>query len=62
MVEDEAPVRAMGSRVLRDRGYNVLEAQDGTEALRVAREHPGEIHLILTDVIMPGMSGNTKAE
>jgi len=58
VVEDEAPVRALESRVLRDRGYNVLEAQDGMEALGIAREYPGEIHLILTDVIMPGMSGN----
>ncbi len=52
-------MRALENRVLRDRGYNVLEAQDGMEALRIARGHPGEIHLILTDVIMPGMSGNT---
>jgi two-component system, cell cycle sensor histidine kinase and response regulator CckA len=58
VVEDEPSVRALAVRVLRDRGYNVLEAPDGSEALNIAREFKGEIHLILTDVIMPGISGN----
>jgi PAS domain S-box-containing protein len=59
VAEDEASVRALACRILRDRGYNVLEASDGIEALRTAQEYAGEIHLILTDVIMPGISGST---
>jgi two-component system, cell cycle sensor histidine kinase and response regulator CckA len=58
VVEDEPSVRALACRVLRDRGYNVLEAADGPEALNIAREYKDVIHLILTDVIMPGISGN----
>lgn len=57
LVEDEAAVRALASRILRDRGYNVLEATDGAEALRVSQEYASEIHLVLTDVVMPGMGG-----
>ena len=57
VVEDEIGVRALACRILRERGYNVIEAADGKEALRLAREHDGEIHLVITDVIMPGMSG-----
>jgi two-component system, cell cycle sensor histidine kinase and response regulator CckA len=57
VVEDEALVRSLACRILNDRGYYVLEASNGNEALRVAQEHVGEIHLILTDVVMPGMSG-----
>ena len=57
VVEDEAAVRILAGRILRDRGYKVLEAAKGMEALRVARDYKEEIHLILTDVIMPGMSG-----
>jgi CheY-like chemotaxis protein len=59
VVEDETPVRALACRILRDRGYNVLEAADGMEALRIAQEYAGEIHLILADVVMPGISGST---
>jgi len=57
LVEDEAAVRALTGRILRDRGYNVLEATDGMEALRVSQEYASEIHLVLTDVVMPGMGG-----
>lgn len=55
LVEDELSVRSLAARVLREQGYTVLEAKDGVEALQVAQEHAGEIHLLLTDVIMPHM-------
>jgi two-component system cell cycle sensor histidine kinase/response regulator CckA len=57
IAEDESSVRALAARVLREQGYTVLEAPDGMEALRVARERSGEIDLVLTDVVMPRISG-----
>jgi two-component system cell cycle sensor histidine kinase/response regulator CckA len=57
VVEDESSVRALAARILRERGYTVLESSNGKEALRVAQEFDGEIHLVLTDVVMPEMSG-----
>jgi len=57
VVEDESSVRTLASRILRDKRYKVLEASNGKEALEIARTYKGEIHLVLTDVIMPGMSG-----
>jgi CheY-like chemotaxis protein len=62
LVEDEAGVRNLAKQVLERRGYTVLTAPDGDEARRVCREHPGPIHLLLTDVIMPGLSGPQSAE
>ncbi|MGH7206311.1 MAG: PAS domain S-box protein [Nitrospiraceae bacterium] len=62
LVEDEGMIRTMVGTVLRLHGYLVLEARDGPDALRVAREHAGPIHLLLTDVVMPGMSGREVAE
>jgi nitrogen-specific signal transduction histidine kinase/CheY-like chemotaxis protein len=57
VVEDEVSVRTLAGRILRDRGYKVLEASEGMDALRIARKHEGNIHLILTDVVMPGIGG-----
>jgi two-component system, cell cycle sensor histidine kinase and response regulator CckA len=62
VVEDEEAVRALVVRTLRSCGYTVLEAADGDEALRVSRaQAPGTIHLLLTDVVMPGMGGRDAA-
>ncbi|AGL17753.1 PAS domain-containing sensor histidine kinase [Actinoplanes sp. N902-109] len=61
LVEDEAPLRDATTRILRRAGYQVLVADGGDTALRLAREHDGPIHLLLTDVIMPGMLGNQVA-
>jgi signal transduction histidine kinase len=57
VVEDADAVRALITRVLRETGYTVLEAESGDRALAVVADHAGPIHLLLTDVIMPGMSG-----
>jgi CheY-like chemotaxis protein len=57
LVEDEPTVRRIARRALFDRGYRVIEAEDGVTALEVARTHRGLIDLLLTDVVMPRMSG-----
>jgi len=57
VVEDENAVRLVAVGILRKAGYDVLEASDGEEALRVASNHEGPIHLVLTDVLMPGIHG-----
>ncbi len=57
MVEDEPQVRALTSRVLTQLGYDVLAAEDGTEALALAASHHGPIALLLTDMVMPRMGG-----
>jgi CheY-like chemotaxis protein len=62
LVDDDADVRELARRVLQWQGYTVLEAHDGPEALRLAADYAGPIHLLLTDVVMPGMSGTTLAE
>jgi PAS domain S-box-containing protein len=63
LVEDEDSVRALARRALERRGYTVIEAGDGTEALDLCQEHKETIHLLLTDVVMPGgVDGRTLAE
>jgi two-component system cell cycle sensor histidine kinase/response regulator CckA len=62
LVEDEVTVRDFLSSVLRDIGYTVLEVGNGNEALAAARAHHGPIHVALTDVMMPGMSGPELAQ
>jgi two-component system cell cycle sensor histidine kinase/response regulator CckA len=57
LVEDEEPVRAFVGKVLRDRGYSVVEAKDGEHALSIAAESDLDIDLILTDVVMPKANG-----
>jgi CheY-like chemotaxis protein len=57
LVEDEASVRELAREALEMSGYTVLEAHNGGEALLVAEQYRGPIHAILTDVIMPEMSG-----
>jgi two-component system cell cycle sensor histidine kinase/response regulator CckA len=63
LVEDDPLIRNLATRVLRQQGYNVLEAPDGAEAMASAREHGKEgIHLLLADVVMPKMGGRELAE
>jgi PAS domain S-box-containing protein len=57
LVEDEEIVREPTRRMLVRHGYTVLTAANAEEALRIARQHVGQIHLLLTDVVMPGRSG-----
>jgi PAS domain S-box-containing protein len=63
LVEDEPSVRHLTCRILESQGYNVLRANNGQDALHVAREHKGSpIRLVVTDVIMPLMGGKVMAE
>ncbi len=62
VVEDQASVRRLVSRALQACGYHVLEAASGEEALRLAESAEGDCRLVVTDVVMPGMSGKTLAE
>ena len=56
-VEDEDAVRGVAAKLLRARGYEVIEAGSGEEALELCQEHAGEIDLMISDVVMPGMQG-----
>ena len=62
LVEDAEALRKLAHMFLRDNGYDVLTAADGSEAMRVAQQSSAPIHLLLTDVVMPGMNGRALAE
>lgn len=57
LVEDEAAVRQVAARSLRERGYTVLEAEDAVDALHIAGTYKHPIHLLISDLILPGMNG-----
>lgn len=62
LVEDQANLRIFMEGVLKRYGYKTLSVPDGREAVQLAERHPGPIHLLLTDVVMPGMNGRELAE
>jgi two-component system, cell cycle sensor histidine kinase and response regulator CckA len=61
LVEDEEALRGLTRSLLEDSGYTVLEAKLPEEAIEIAQRHGGSIHLLLTDMVMPGMNGRTLA-
>jgi len=62
LVEDETNLRYLARQFLEKQGYKVIEAADGAVAMQIAVAHEGVIHLLLTDVIMPGMNGRELAQ
>jgi two-component system, cell cycle sensor histidine kinase and response regulator CckA len=62
LVDDEDLVRALTRQILSMYGYGVLEARDGREALTIAEQFKGPIHLLLSDLVMPGMNGKQLSE
>jgi PAS domain S-box-containing protein len=62
LVEDSEPLRKLAHMLLKDNGYRVLTATDGIDGQRVAAQHAGPIHMLLTDVVMPGINGRVLAE
>ncbi|HYL15588.1 MAG TPA: PAS domain S-box protein [Terriglobales bacterium] len=62
LVEDEEPLRQLTRSFLEEKGYSVLTANNGETAIEIAKEYAAPIHLLLTDVIMPGISGSELAE
>ena len=62
IVDDEETPRSVTCRMVRALGYQAHSARDGREALRYLQQHPGEVRLLLTDVVMPYMDGGELAE
>jgi PAS domain S-box-containing protein len=62
LVEDEEAVKALASQILQKQGYSVLATTCAEDALRISERHKGTIHLLLTDVVMPQISGRKVAE
>ncbi len=62
LAEDEPAVRQLATRVLSRLGFTVLAASSGEDAIAVSESHSGRIHVLLTDLVMPGISGRTTAE
>jgi CheY-like chemotaxis protein len=62
LAEDEHDVREIAREFLESGGYRVIEAKDGKEALELARKHRGQIDLLVSDMVMPGMTGQQLAE
>jgi diguanylate cyclase (GGDEF)-like protein/PAS domain S-box-containing protein len=62
LVEDEPAVRELAARILKNRGYNVIPAEDGRQALDILARYPNRIDMLVTDVVMPGMSGRDLAD
>lgn len=59
LVEDEASVRRLAREFLEIGGYTVLEASNGADAIQLAEQHDSPIHLMVTDVVMPGITSET---
>jgi PAS domain S-box-containing protein len=62
LVEDEGSLRAIAGEILEEHGYRVIEAAGPNEAIEIVHRHPEPIHLLVTDVVMPGMNGRVLAE
>jgi two-component system cell cycle sensor histidine kinase/response regulator CckA len=62
LVEDEGSLRAIAREILEEHGYRVIEAAGADEAIGIASRHPEPIHLLVTDVVMPGMNGRALFE
>jgi len=58
LVEDDVNVRMLAREILQQHGYIVLEAEDAPDAIRIAGQHTGRIHLVITDIVMPKMNGH----
>jgi CheY-like chemotaxis protein len=61
LAEDEQDVREVAREFLESGGYTVIEARDGTEALKLAEKHVGALDMLITDMVMPGMTGQELA-